>query len=620
MSRFPMPIPRSLPRLALGAFLALALARAAEPAMLASLDIRDLTMGEFAALLSRSGAIQVVASAEAAKMPVSLYLNNVSAEEALEAVCRSTGLVARKTPGGITHVFTRQEFSDAQGLYNDEVVATIQLKYATAADVGETLRNLFADRVVWMQPSRNLGDAEEVIEKALNRMDQLADRGQEFGRQDSAGTATDRRYRDSRDRYTDSRRDYRDDSSSRHDQTATASLGLMDQYRDLLRQHRPDAIGDGDRTGLPDAARFGLVFVSAFPSTNMLLLRSTDDKALDHIRQAVTDLDRPTPQVLLEVRVLEVDLGKGEATGVDWLVEAGDAYGGVSNWAGGSIRDLPAESLGGSLDATVANQVAAATGFGSRTAVLGLLSDQIHARIQLLQTEGRLVQLATPTLLVANDEASRVFIGSRSKFLESVARSARVVADGVDAEGGRLTPNIADQDIGMNLLIAPRIHADRSVTLRVLQEETGFGQEREIDYGEGSVRVQDVVQRSVVSTIVAQDGNWVVIGGLIREGVGAKASGVPVLRSIPVLGAAFRSRGTSHTRSELMILIRPAVLVAPGEEAPVSRDLLERISRHPSVNRDDYPQLGVDLPEELGPSLRQELREIRERQRGGNGE
>lgn len=612
MNRSAMPYPPACRPLALVLVLILALLPVrAEETMLASLDIRDLTMGEFAALLSRSGAMQVVASAKAAREPVSLYLHNVSADEALEAVCRSVGLVSRKTPGGIIHIFTRQEFSDARGLYNDEVVETIQLKYATAADVGETLRNLFADRVVWIQPSSSLGDAEQIIERALNRMDQLADRGQDFGQQDSTETSTDQR---NRSRYDDNRRNDRDDSSypSSSDQAATANLVLMEQSRNLLRQHRPEAGTDSEGAELAESARFGLVFVSAFPSTNMILLRSTDGKALEQIRQAVTALDRPTPQVLLEVRVLEVDIGQGEATGVDWLVEAGDTYGGVSNWAGGSIRGLPAESLGGNLDSAIANQVASATGFGSRTAVLGLLSDHIHARIQLLQTEGRLVQLATPTLLVANDEASRVFIGSRSKFLESVERSARVVADGVDTEGGKLTPNIADQDIGMNLLIAPRIHADRSVTLRVLQEETGFGQEREIDYGEGSVRVQDVVQRSVVSTIVAQDGNWVVIGGLIREGTGAKTSGVPILRSIPVLGAAFRSRGTSRTRSELMILIRPAVLVAPGDEAPVSRALLERISRHPSANREGYPQLGVDLPEELGPTLPRELRDLRE--------
>lgn len=201
-----------------------------------------------------------------------------------------------------------------------------------------------------------------------------------------------------------------------------------------------------------------------------------------------------------------------------------------------------------------------------------------------MESEGRLAQLATPTLLVADDEASRVFIGSQSQFLKKVERSSVVISEGGQTSGGDLTPELEERSIGMNLLITPRIHADRSVTLRVLQEDTDFGDMRTINFGgEAAVEVQDIRHRSVVSTIVAHDNHWVVIGGLLREGITEKESGVPILKDIPWLGNLFKSTGTSRIRSELVVMIRPLVLVAPGDDVNASRELLERVSRHPSI-------------------------------------
>lgn len=537
---------------------------------LACLDVRDMTMGEFAALLSRSGELQVAASEAARSKSISIFLRDVTSEEALHAVCRSVGLVVKDGGDGISQVLTREEVLATRGLYNDETVKTVQLRYATVADVGESLRNLFADRVVWVEPSSRMGDAENAIEKALDRMDQLADRGQNFGRGDGGGG--DDYEHDAADD------DYNDEWDSRG-ATGQASLGMMKQYRDALRERQ---LEDGAGASL-EMETVGLVFLSAFPSTNMLLLRSSDDAALEQILAAVEDLDRPTPQVLLEVKVLELELGDAESTGVDWLFQDADYHAGSSVWQNGSIQNRPAESVGGGADSAILDDFNAAAGFNPRTAVLGMLDEHIVARLRLLQAQGRLKKLATPTLLVANDEASRVFIGSRSKFLESVERSSRVVVDGGEAEGGDLTPNIAEEDIGMNLLITPRIHADRSVTLRILQEETAFGDKRTIDYGEGVVDVQDILQRSVVSTIVGQHESWLVIGGLVRTGESEKESGVPVLRSLPLLGPLFRSSGISRLRTELIIMIRPFVLVAPGEEAPASQALLDRISEHPEI-------------------------------------
>lgn len=560
---------------------------------LKTLNVREMNVGELAAFLSYSGSLRVVASQEAAQKNVSIFLQDLDARDALEAICRSAGLVYRAgsiSSGGVSFILTQQEFSASRGLYNDEVVESIQLRHATAADVGETLRNLFADRLVWIAPSDDMGNAEYQIDKALSRMDLLTEY-EEFSRggdsdSDSSSSSSYNRRNDNRRDSSDSRS--RSSTSTRRrsgDASGAADLAMLDRYRTILGERQGGLpVSDSESEGATDDARFGVVFVSAFPATNMILLRSTDSRALEQIKAAVEELDKPTPQVLLEVKVLELDLGDGKHMGVDWLWQGGDVYAGSSNWTNGRISALPEESGAGGLEAPITNYLSNATGFNPRTAVIGIISDHLMARMRLMESEGHLAQLATPTLLVADDEASRVFIGSQSQFLKKVERSSVVISEGGQTSGGDLTPELEERSIGMNLLITPRIHADRSVTLRVLQEDTDFGDMRAINFGgEAAVEVQDIRHRSVVSTIVAHDNHWVIIGGLLREGISDKESGVPILKDIPLLGRLFKSTGTSRTRSELVVMIRPLVLVAPGDDVNASRELLERISRHPSV-------------------------------------
>lgn len=552
---------------------------------LKTLNVREMNVGELAAFLSYSGSLRVVASQEAAKTTVSIFLQEIDARDALEAICRSAGLVYRPSGNnGVAFILTQQEFSASRGLYNDEVVESIQLRHATASDVGETLRNLFADRLVWIAPSDDMGNAEYQIDKALGRMDLLTEY-EEFTRSDSDSDSDSSSRRSSDRRDSDSSRSRTTTSTRRRgsDSSRAADFAMLDQYRSLLDDRQAGLTLPSSDAGASEDVRFGVVFVSAFPATNMILLRSTDSRALEQIKAAVEALDKPTPQVLLEVKVLELDLGDGKHIGVDWLWQGGDAYAGSSSWTNGRISALPEESGAGGLETPITNYMSSATGFNPRTAVVGVISDHLMARMRLMESEGRLAQLATPTLLVADDEASRVFIGSQSQFLKKVERSSVVISEGGQTSGGDLTPELEERSIGMNLLITPRIHADRSVTLRVLQEDTDFGDMRTINFGgEAAVEVQDIRHRSVVSTIVAHDNHWVVIGGLLREGITEKESGVPILKNIPWLGRLFKSTGTSRTRSELVVMIRPLVLVAPGDDVNASRELLERVSRHPS--------------------------------------
>jgi general secretion pathway protein D len=158
-----------------------------------------------------------------------------------------------------------------------------------------------------------------------------------------------------------------------------------------------------------------------------------------------------------------------------------------------------------------------------------------------------------------------------------------------------ISPETDRENLGTTLLITPQIHADRSTTIRLIQEESRLGQTQTIVYGQDeegndqSFQSQDVESRSVTTTVVASDGKICAIGGLVRETVGQRDVGVPGLMDIPVAGSVFKTSFKDRTRNELLVLIRPFVLLAPGETEPVSQDLTQRLSEHPSAAGDVPP-------------------------------
>ncbi len=175
-------------------------------------------------------------------------------------------------------------------------------------------------------------------------------------------------------------------------------------------------------------------------------------------------------------------------------------------------------------------------------------------RLQALESKSRVTQLATPLLLTANNEVSRIFIGQTVPIV--VGYTQPVIAQ--NGLGGAVVavavPEIELRDIGQALLITPNINADRTVTLRVAQEQSNLGAQRTVTIPDGAGGVAnglvDVVNvTNVTGTVVAKDGLTVAIGGLIRENIDRYPCGGAVLGKMPVVGlcSAIKSRARLAT-------------------------------------------------------------------------
>jgi general secretion pathway protein D len=162
--------------------------------------------------------------------------------------------------------------------------------------------------------------------------------------------------------------------------------------------------------------------------------------------------------------------------------------------------------------------------------------------------------------------------------------------------------------VGTDLLITANINADRTVTLRLLQETSSVNQDGAtivvpITTGIagttfGNQSVDTVLSQSASGTIVARDGQLLAFGGLIEETESDLREQVPILGDLPLVGFLFRRQGTVISRNELVILIRPYVITTPADGDRISRDLLDAISDHPYRPREAGPPDGE--PDDLG--------------------
>ena len=172
-----------------------------------------------------------------------------------------------------------------------------------------------------------------------------------------------------------------------------------------------------------------------------------------------------------------------------------------------------------------------------------------------------------------------------------------------------MTVEIEKKDVGTMLLVTPSINADKTVTLRLLQENSEVSPEKvdiPVDGGSGeSKSIEYVESRQIAGTFVAKDGMTVMAGGLVKETESETYWRTPVLGSMPLLGWLFRGTEKIKERTELIVLIRPHVVSTPVEGGKISKELMEALSAHPAADGSD--SMGVhktDRRRTLGDDVR----------------
>lgn len=287
------------------------------------------------------------------------------------------------------------------------------------------------------------------------------------------------------------------------------------------------------------------------PQAGLLVVRaaSADQQAVENfLRQAQRNLQR---QVILETKILEVNLSDGFQAGINWSFlqgQKGISLGGFATTAGGvNIPNIPLEGpdgIGGVFGATF--------DFGNFEGV-----------VQLLETQGDVRVLSSPRISTLNNQKAVIKVGTDEFFVTDVSTTTTSLAGGTTAPDLdiTLTPFFS----GISLDVTPQIDENDQITLHVRPTVSRVqDQNKSIQLGSAdnvfNLPLALSTTRQSDSIVRARSGQVVVIGGLLENRNSNDDSNVPWLSKLPFAGALFQQQRKSLEQTELVILMRPQVV------------------------------------------------------------
>jgi general secretion pathway protein D len=324
-----------------------------------------------------------------------------------------------------------------------------------------------------------------------------------------------------------------------------------------------DSAGDG--AGATTGDLLGQTIIVPDRPTNSLVIR-TSPPNYPLLEETIAALDVRPAQVLLEVLVAEIVLTDATSYGIRWSIFDEDDDGSILGRLGRPLTDQEFNAIDDFL-----------------LEVVRLNSVDVRAILTALANESDVKVLSTPHITALNNEPARILVGSQVPFNQSTRTGLDVVID----------QTVQYRDVGIQLTIIPTINEDGYVSFRILQEVSQLTKQTI----EAALSAPVITTREAETSALVQNGQTVVIGGLIDETSEKQESGIPVLKDIPLLGYLFKSQTTREVRTELAIFVTP-YLVYTDEDAA---RLLER-ERERLQNREEVDQwlptdtLAVPLP------------------------
>ncbi|MDG9940307.1 type II secretion system secretin GspD [Stenotrophomonas maltophilia] len=300
------------------------------------------------------------------------------------------------------------------------------------------------------------------------------------------------------------------------------------------------------------------ISVQADVATNTLLI-SAPEPVYRNLRRVIDQLDQRRAQVLVESLIVEVNQTDAAELGVQWMLGNGRTFGGThfGGTTGGSGLNTNARTT---LDVLPKDglKIGVIVGTINLPGVGQILN--MKALANALQSKGGANILSTPNLMTLDNEAASIMVGQTVPFV-----SGRYVTDG----GGSNNPfqTIVREDVGLKLRVRPQISEGGTVKLDIYQEVSS------IDAQSANSTAGIITNKRALDTsVLLDDGQIMVLGGLLEDSVSHGRDAVPGLGKIPVLGALFRSDTRKRAKTNLMVFLRPHVVRDPAAGQRLTRD------------------------------------------------
>jgi len=294
----------------------------------------------------------------------------------------------------------------------------------------------------------------------------------------------------------------------------------------------------------------GQISVWADAQNNAIVVNAPP-KMMRSLMMIVDKLDIRRLQVLVEAIIVEVIVDRTAQLGITWAVDGsnrGNSPVAVTNFpdSGAGVVQL-AGAAAGDGNINPAGLIGSGLTFG-----VGHISDNgisFAAILHALEGDANTNIISTPSIVTTDNVEATLSVGQEVPFVTGSFSNTGSV-------GGAVNPfqTIQRQKIGVKLTITPQINAGNSLLLKISQEISSIAQS-----AAGAV---DLItnERTIETTVIIDDGQILVLGGLLEDQLRESDQRVPILGSIPIIGALFRSRKTDKIKTNLMVFIRAKIL------------------------------------------------------------
>ncbi|NYE25648.1 type II secretion system secretin GspD [Pigmentiphaga litoralis] len=349
--------------------------------------------------------------------------------------------------------------------------------------------------------------------------------------------------------------------------------------------------GTGTGTGTGTTFSGGGATVQADATTNTLII-TAPEPLYRSLREIVDMLDVRRAQIFVESLIVEVTASTAAEFGIQWLSGAGNlsstssgtgAFGGTAfGGAGTNLLGVAANpaSLGNGLSIGITNGSVTIPGVGQVTN-LGFLA-------RALESKSGTNILSTPNLLTLDNEIASIIVGQNVPFI--TGSYAQTGTGGTTASPFQ---TIERKDVGLTLKVKPQVSEGGTVKMQIYQEVSSV---------DSATNTAGIItnKRAIESNVLVDDGQIIVIGGLVQDSVTGAVEKVPGLGDIPYIGGLFRYDSRRRAKTNLMVFLRPYVV---REGTPNSNLLIDRYEYMRATQARVQPGEHWLLPDLKGPEL-----------------
>jgi general secretion pathway protein D len=575
-----------------------------ESAKIYEIEFKDALLADVIRVLAEQSGTNIIATKEANKKRVTIYLKNISVKEAIESICRINELWYRQDGDGRTfRILTAEEYQKDLTFYKNEQVRVFKLLNPNVRIVAQAIEDLYGDRV---ELSLGLDPAQE---------QEFVAGGASGGSRNNSSGGSNSRNNNNNNRNSSSSRGSGGNNQSQDivelDQDLTVSqiesLSRAAQAvaRSTTAVARANTAVDELRTATTFSAenitsltsQLSPVYVTVNNEHNLIIVRTSDLEILDSIASLIEQMDKPVPQVLLEMKVLDILIDDGFRSIANFGADVGqsnvedpDNAGSFFPTSSFLLGNFPLE--GG-------------------TFVYEFISDRVRAVLELLVEKNRINVLSKPVVLASNNRPAELFVGEETIITTGV--NSETITNQI-ASSTFITAETEVRQVGNRITITPFINSDNSITLALDQETSSVndnGASVIVQNGAGgvtSVPIDTVNTATLNGTVVAKHGYTMAVGGLIRDSKNKSTQKVPVLGDIPVLGSLFRREQQGDEHRELVLLITPYVMRKGEEYVDITRKRLIEPSQYSDWELEEVPPEFIKPRQKLPGTIENDLK------------